>query len=881
MSTLSSEDWRRLSRLLDEALELPAEKRAAFLEEACARDPELRPRLDRLLAAGDQVGKFLDNTQGGPAAALLREMLDQDQGLGEEDRASSAPTETAPPSSHPQDAIGPYHLMQKVGEGGMGEVWLAEQSAPVRRKVALKLIKAGMDSKEVIARFEAERQALALMDHPAIAKVFEAGATSRGLPYFAMEYVPGEPLTTYCDRHRLRTRERLDLFVQVCEGVQHAHQKGILHRDLKPSNVLVELQGDKPVPKIIDFGVAKATGARLTDKTMHTALGALIGTPEYMSPEQAELTGLDVDTRTDVYALGVMLYELLTGALPFDSKELRSGSFDELRRKIREVEPPRPSTRVKSLVERSGEIAKKRQTEPGKLASRLRGDLDWIVMKALEKDRTRRYGSPSDLAADIARHVRHEPVLAGPPSAAYRTGKFIRRHRFGVAAAAVAAVGLVVFSFTMAAQAARIARERDRANREAEVSKRVSEFMTGLFQVSDPSEARGNTITAREILDQGAERIDKELANSPVIQAQLMHTMGLVYRTLGIFEKAELLLARASQVRQRIRGPEHPDTLLTRQWLGFVMFQRGRNQEAEKLLQEVLEAQRRVLGSHQADTARTASSLAAVYQTLGRYEEAEKLMLDALEIRRAVLGAENPESLRSLRNLAGLYSEMKRHDKAEMLLRDALEVLQRLLGPDHPDTLEAMSNLGNTYWEAGRYDEAELLLREVVETTRRVLGPEHPGTLLALLRLGNIHNARGHYAEAERVYREVLETRRRVLGPDHIDTLRSMHNLATTLNTMGRYEEAEHLHRAVLEARRRQLGARHPEIASSLYNLACVSALRGNRTQALVWLRQAVESGFRKPEWIPRDPDLQSLHGHPEFERLVSAARKNTVGGGS
>ncbi len=792
-----------------------------------------------------------------------------------DDSASSAPTETVPPLSQPQDAIGPYHLLQKIGEGGMGEVWLAEQSAPVRRKVALKLIKAGMDSKEVIARFEAERQALALMDHPAIAKVFEAGATSRGLPYFAMEYVPGEPLTTYCDRHRLRTRERLDLFVQVCEGVQHAHQKGILHRDLKPSNVLVSLQGDRPVPKIIDFGVAKATGPRLTDKTIHTALGVLIGTPEYMSPEQAELTGLDIDTRTDVYALGVMLYELLTGALPFDSKELRSGNFDELRRKIREVEPPRPSTRVKTLGERSGEVAQRRQTEPGKLVSRLKGDLDWIVMKALEKDRTRRYGSPSELAAEITRHRQHQPVLAGPPSTAYRTGKFVRRHRFGVAVAAVAAVGLVVFSFTMAAQAARIAKERDRANREAEVSKRVSEFMTGLFQVSDPSEARGNTVTAREILDKGAEKIDKELADSPVIQAQLMHTMGHVYNRLGLDERGERLFERATEIRTHALGPEHPDTLVSRQSWGWVLYKRGRDTEAEQVLREVLEHQRRVRGDGHAETMRTMSALADVLVDRGKRVEAEELLAKALKTQRRVLGADHAETLRSMDSLAVLYVAQRRLDEAEALWREAYGIARRVLGPDHPVTLRAQYMLGNVYREEGHHEKAEALLREAIETMRHVLGVENPQTLGAMATLAGVLTGQGQLAQAESLDREILETRSRVLGPEHPNTLSSMNDLASDLIAQGRHHEAERLLIDLLNRQLAVLQAGHPRLANTRYNLACVAARRSQKKKALEWLRQAIDGGYAKYDEMAGDPDLRSLHGDPEFEHLVAAAQKN------
>jgi non-specific serine/threonine protein kinase/serine/threonine-protein kinase len=322
-------------------------------------------------------------------------------------------TQAQPSTTGPVEIIGPYRLIRRVGEGGMGEVWLAEQTQPIRRQVALKIIKAGMDTAQVVARFGAERQALAVMNHPAIARVFDAGATPQGRPYFAMEYVRGESITAYCDKQKLPLRERIDLFLQVCDGVQHAHQKGIIHRDLKPSNILVAVQDDRAVPKIIDFGVAKATTLQLTDHTLQTEYGALVGTPEYMSPEQAEMTGLDIDTRTDVYALGVVLYELLTGALPFDSKTLRAKPLDEIRRTIREVDPPRPSTRVTttSPMKNTDDDRAVRAAS----ASELRGDLDWITMRALEKDRTRRYGSASDFAADLRRHLNYLPVLASPP----------------------------------------------------------------------------------------------------------------------------------------------------------------------------------------------------------------------------------------------------------------------------------------------------------------------------------------------------------------------------------------------------------------------------------------------------------------------------------
>ena len=760
------------------------------------------------------------------------------------------------------EQMGPYRLLQLIGEGGMGEVYLAEQTEPIHRQVALKVIKAGLDTKQVVARFEAERQALALMDHPGIARVFDAGETPRGLPYFAMEYVKGEPINAYCDRHRLDTPRRLDLFARVCDAVQHAHQKGIIHRDLKPSNVLVGVVGEQPQPKVIDFGVAKATAQRLTEKTMFTELGVLIGTPEYMSPEQAEMTGLDVDTRTDVYALGVMLYELLTGALPFESKELRSMGYEEIRRRIREVDPPRPSTRVRTLGARSEEAAKSRRTDPGRLVSRLRGDLDWIVMKAMEKDRTRRYGSPGELAADLARHLRHEPVSAGPPGAAYRAGKFVRRHRFGVAAAGLAVAGLAAFAIVMAIQARTIARERDRAER-------VSEFLVELFKVSDPSQARGNNITAREVLDRGAQRIEQELRSEPLVQAQMMATMGMVYRNLGLAAKAEPLLTGAVGLRSRllgrddpgtlqaqarlasvferegryqeaekllgevltkqrhVLGPDHPDTLWTLNQQAYVVDRLGRYAESEKIYRETYEARHRVLGENHRDTLQSLSSLAVSLERQGRFEESGTLARKVLEARRRVLGEDHPDTAWSMQNVASVLNKQGKYTEAEKLYRQAYETMQRVLGEEHPDTLWVKNNLAGTIWFQLRNEEAESLFREVLEVRRKVLGPEHPQTLATWTNLASVLSAQGPNPETEGIYKQVLDIKMRVQGPEHPSTITTMGLLAVAYAERKRYKEAEHLYREVIDKERRILGPTHPDTLLFSAGLSSVLADMG------------------------------------------------------
>ena len=451
-----------------------------------------------------------------------------------------------------------YKLLEELGSGGMGVVYKAEQIKPVKRTVALKIIKLGMDTKQVVARFETERQALAVMDHPNIAKVFDGGATETGRPYFVMEIVRGLPITEYCDKHKLTTRERLELLTHVCQAIQHAHQKGVIHRDLKPSNILVMVQEDKPVPKIIDFGIAKAIEHRLTERTLFTEQGQLIGTPEYMSPEQAEMSGLDVDTRTDIYSLGVMLYELLVGVLPFDPKTLRSASFGEIQRIIREKEPPKASTRLSTLGDTQTSIAEHRKADPSSLRKELKGDLDWITMRAMAKDRTQRYASASELEADIERYLRHEPVVAGPPSTIYRIRKYIKRHKVGVAAAALVILAILIGITGTSIGLFKAVRAEKKAREEAETAQQVSDFLVELFKVSDPSEARGNTVTAREILDKGADKIDRELKDEPLVRARLMNTMGEVYHSLGLYNDAQALLEKGLAIREQSLDPVDP-----------------------------------------------------------------------------------------------------------------------------------------------------------------------------------------------------------------------------------------------------------------------------------------------------------------------------------
>ena len=827
---MEPERWQKIERLCYSALNEEKSARAAFLEQACAGDEALRRAVELLLAQHEKDDDFLEV----PAMEVAAKDLARDQQDDTSRLASpSVPTETAADlASAEKISFGPYRLLQRLGEGGMGEVWLAEQSKPVQRRVALKLIKAGMDTREVVARFESERQALALMNHPAIAKVFDAGSTPEGRPYFVMEYVAGIPITAYCDKHRMTTRQRMELFMQVCEGVQHAHQKAIIHRDLKPSNILVSEVDGKPMPRIIDFGLAKATSQRLTDESMYTRVGAILGTLEYMSPEQADSAGEDIDTRTDVYSLGVVLYQLLVGTLPLDLKKL---TYEEMLRRLRDKDVPKPSSRILAQDGESAITAKNRGTDAPSLTRQLRGDPDAVVLKALEKDRKRRYGSPSELAADLGRYLRNEPVSAHTPSAAYRTRKYIRRHRLGVAVATGLLAILPAFAVVQRVQLQRTRLERDRANRERDRATRITGFMTGMFQVSDPSEQRGNSVTAREILDKASKDIEIGLAKDPETQAQMMHVMGDVYEKLGLYPRAQALQQQSMEIRQRVLGPEHPDTLTSM------------------------------------------NDLALDLDDSGHYAEAEKLEREALDISRRVLGLEHPDTLMLMSNLGNTLWQEGHYREAEKLNRETLGIQRRVLGPEHPGTLRSMNNLATDLDDSD--PEAEKLFRETLDIKRRVLGPEHPDTLLAMSNLAYVLADKGRYAEAEKLHRETVDLRRRVLGPEHPDTLKSMTNLAIVLSREGRNAEAEKLEREALDISRRVLGAEHPQTAASIYNLSVIAANKGNRTEALSLLHQALDHGLLliRALGMENDPDLKSLHGDPRFDALVVYAKQRAA----
>jgi serine/threonine protein kinase len=739
--------------------------------------------------------------------------------------------------------IGNFQLLQKIGEGGMGEVWLAEQKQPVRRRVALKLVKAGMNTREVIGRFESERQALALMEHTAIAKVFEAGSTPEGAPYFAMEYVAGVPITEYCDSHRLSIKERLELFMRVCEGVRHAHQKAVIHRDLKPSNILVAEMDGQATPKIIDFGVAKALGQKLTAQTMFTRVGALVGTPEYMSPEQALSAGEDVDTRTDVYSLGIIFFELLAGVPPI---ELRKVALDEYLRRLREEDPPKPSTKIRTQdPATSSELARRRQTEPVALLKQIGGDLDSIALKALEKDRSRRYGSASDFAADIARYLRQEAVLAVPPSRVYRARKFASRHRWGLVMACAFIVVLI------AASAISI-RQTIRANREAAVAQAVNDFLQNdvLAQASASAQSGPTTkpdpdLKVRTALDRAAAKIGNRFASQPLVEASIRETIGLTYRDLGLYQEAHKQLERAVELCRNFSSEDSSDTLLAMRALSDAYLAEGKFSDAEKLLKTVLPVRSRVSGAESPLTAEVMRNLAAAYAGQGKYPEAEPLYVKAVEIDRRVLGDDDPGTFNGMNDLGIVYRKEGKYQKAEEMYKRVLEIKRRVLGEDHPDTLLTMNTLGLNYSYEGRFAEAEDLLRKTLDGRRRVLGADHPSTLLTMNNLGLVYDNEGKYAEAETLLRETLAVRERVSGPENPDTLLAAINLGDVLQNEEKLDEADALVNHSLEVSRRVSGVDHPQTLYLMVLLARVSERKGNSVEAETLLTKALEARTR------------------------------------
>jgi serine/threonine protein kinase len=795
-----------------------AEERQSFIENACSGDASLLRKVESLLNSDPETLASLGMTTDMERAPRGRPSL----------------------SEGPGASIGPYKLVRIIGAGGMGTVWLAEQEYPLRREVALKIIKPGMDSGDVIRRFEAERQTLAMMDHPNIAKVLDAGTTGAGRPYFAMELVHGVPITVYCDEHRLGPRERLELLVPVCRAIQHAHQKGIIHRDIKPSNVLVSTYDGRPTPKVIDFGIAKATGAGLID-SQATRLGIVVGTFEYMSPEQAETGGgdtetADIDTRSDIYSLGVVMYELLTGRTPLRWAEALKAGYVEILRRIREDEPQTPSSRLTTSPETLVEVAGRRGTEPAKLPKLLRGELDWIVMKAIEKDRARRYETANGLARDIERYLNGEPVEASPVSTTYRLRKFASKHRVLIATAAGFLALLIAGVLTSTWQAVRARRaeqtalqQRDRADTEAATARAVTDFIEKdlLGQASPENQARPDQkpdpdLTVRTALDRAAAKIASAFPDKPLVQASIRQTIGTAYTDLGLYQQARPHLETALKLRLANLPPDDIEVANAKEALATLLVDQGNSQAALPLVQDVLAIKRKKLGPDDSETLVAANNVAAVISMEGRKAEAEPLLRQVLEARSRKLGRLDPETLLVMGNLAENLTDEGKTAEAEPLFQEAVRGYRQAFGPDHPKYLWVLAQLGVLYSTEHKFPEAETVFREVLEKRSRTLGPDHPDTAFTMEQLAVAIAGQHRYPEAEELHRRVLAIDRKVLGPFHPNTLDTLHSMAVNYQDEKKYPEAEAAYTEVIGLRRQAHGESSQDYDQELAALGTV-----------------------------------------------------------
>ncbi len=814
--------FERISELFEAARSLPKRKCDEYLSKACADDSELRGEIEELLAEHSRQSPLDTNTPGELAGLISRQKVESQ---------TDTPTK-----------IDRYSIIDHIGEGGMGSVYEARQQNP-DRSVALKVIKRGMDTKQVIARFEAERQAIAMMDHPNIAQVFDAGTTEDGRPFFAMEFVRGVSIIEYCQTHTLNFHARLDLFVQVCRAIQHAHQKGIIHRDIKPSNVLVTEVDGTPVPKIIDFGIAKATDARLNTKTAITIHGQLVGTPAYMSPEQTKLNNQHVDTRTDIYSLGVLLYELLTGTTPFTDKDLLSKGFAEMMRVINDDEPDKPSTRLITLEKQGATSAIDQKNDSRKLGSLLQGDLDWIVMKCLEKNPDRRYESASALAQDIARFMHNEPVEARPPTRSYQIQKYIQRHRGQViAGAAVMGVLLLGIAGTTIGmiwaldEQANAKQSAVVAENEAQTAEEIVEFLlTDLLGAADPARMEDRDLTVRQAVSIASESIEGKFADRPGVEARVRLTIAQTLEQLGVFDQAEPHHRRQLEIYRSLEGEAGNDTINAMHSLASNLMYQGRFDDAIEITLDEIAILRDSRKPSDSQLNNALSSLGVAYLQTGQYAKAAPILEETLQAKRLSNGDLDPSTLSSIHNLAGLYGQIGQSERSLELSREAYQGRLETLGPGDPRTFGSLNLVTWMLNKLERYDEAKVILKDAIANAQARLGPTHVQTIGLIRTLANQHRKQEEFAQAEQLLTPMLAALRNTLGDKNINTFSAMRSLASDIAEQGRNDQALVLFAEALQHARAALPPSSTDLAYfiSSYGASLTRSQRFEEAQSL------------------------------------------------